>query len=273
MLELNISMIAYLPSNLPENTKEKLQGIKIRDLLHHRSGLPRNPIVIERVDGEPMLGGYSEEDMLKDLSLLTLEFSPNTSYAYSNLGYALLGYIMERASNKTYETLLQEYVSDALRMESTGTFVSKQQERLLAPPYRKNARTMETQAWKTEKLTPASGNYSNVADLSKMMIRQINDYVLFYDGGEVSPLVLSEYKAPKDSDKESYGFGIIEVNTRRGKILGHMGDMDGYASYYLFFPQKKIGVVLLTSSGGNWLTELGSSIFKRLEEEATQEER
>lgn len=273
LLELNKSIVVYLPSDLPEKTKEKLQGISVRNLLHHRSGLPRNSMVVERLDGDPMLGGYSEEDLLKDLSLIELAFLPNEAYAYSNLGYALLGYIMERLTNKTYEMLLKEYVSDEFGMPNTGVFISREQNEYLATPYRKEARAIETKPWETGKLTPASGLYSNIIDLSSMMAWQIRDYHQYYDGGAAGPLVLSEFKGARDAEMEFYGFGIIEANTKRGKILGHMGDMDGYASYYLFFPQHKIGVVLLTSSGGSWLSELGNSIFKRLEEEVIKENR
>jgi D-alanyl-D-alanine carboxypeptidase len=266
LLEVNKSIVTYLPSSLSESTKEKLEKIRVLDLLHHRSGLPRDSKVVKRIDGEPFLGGYTEQQLLQDLELLELEAEAGEIYSYSNLAYGLLGYILERASGKSYDNLLNEYITTPLQMTHTASLPADKAS--LATPYRKDARARATKAWESGKLTPAGGLYSNVADLSKLMNRQLQDYYEYEQNKKVSPFIITEHKAPRNSDIEYYGFGLIEVNTDRGKIYGHQGDMDGFAGSYLFFPKYQVGVVILTSSGGNWLGKLTSTILKKLEEEA-----
>lgn len=266
-LDLDEKITHYLPSTLSESTKAKLGEITLRELIHHRSGLPRDSKVVKRVDGEPFLGGYTEEQLLEDLELLNLEAEPGERYSYSNLGYGLLGYILERASGESYDNLLQEYITEPLKMENTAAAVTKK--KFLATPYRKDARNTETKAWESGKLTPAGGLYSTVEDLTKLMNRQIQDYQEYEKSGAASPFILTKYKAPRNSASQFYGFGLNEIIIEgRGKIYGHQGDMDGFASSYLFFPKHRLGVVLLTSSGGDWLGQLSSKLLKKLEEEA-----
>ncbi|QCK15681.1 serine hydrolase domain-containing protein [Mangrovivirga cuniculi] len=270
IIDLDEKIVSYLPEDLSTSNKEKLGDIKLRHLMHHRSGLPRDSKVVKRVDGEPFLGGYTEDDLLKDLDVLELEFNSNEKYSYSNIGYGLLGYILERASGKSYEVLLNEYITDPLEMNNTEANPANIDKKITATPYRKDDRNTPTKAWESGKLVPAGGLYSTTEDLSKLMVHQIQDYAEYEKTGSASNFIITEFKAPRKSEIESYGFGLIEVNTERGNIYGHQGDMDGFASSYLFFPKYKVGVILLTSSGGDWLGKLSSEILKKLVEEAKQ---
>ena len=272
ILKLDESIVTYLPSDIAAGTKEKLKDIKVVDLLHHRSGLPRNSRIVNRIDGDPMVGGYSKKELIEDLNTLSLEFEPTARFEYSNLGYAVLDFILERASNQSYEILLEKYVVDEIGLKNTVVSLSNAQKPLLATPYRKDSRKKETKPWETGKLVSASGIYSNVVDLSALMIHQIEDYIATANKVDsYNLLMLTRQKRGRNTEGAYYGFGIFETKGLRGSVFGHGGDIDGFASEYSFSPEHNVGVVLLSSSGGRWIKVLSARIMKRLEEAAINE--
>jgi len=266
VLKLEESIINYLPMSLSNEVKEKLKPIQIIDLLHHRTGIPRNSMVIDRIDGNPMLGGYSVEDLLKDLELIRLESKPNTNFEYSNIGYAILGYICENVSKTTYSELLKKYISDKYQLRNTILDLSDMD--ILVTPYRKDDRSIETKPWKTEKLTPASGIYSDINDISNLMKLQLNAYQQYEKYKTVTPLILTEHVGSRNSENNFYGFGIYKSVGKTRTVYGLGGDIDGFAGEYSFSVKHNCGVVLLTSSGGRWIKVLAYEVLRKLEEES-----
>ena len=260
-------ILEYLPAEkLDEKARNQIKSVKLKHLIHHASGIPRNSEVIERVDGDPMLGGYTEDDLLEDLHKIELDFEPGSKYSYSNLGYALLGYIMENCSGESYDWLLQKYLTKKFNLQNTfansGMFSNSQ----LATPYRKDNRNVKTKPWETGKFVAASGIFSSVSDLAKLMKSQIEAYSL----DQHEELILNSLKFSRKAPGRFYGFGIFEDYTSKGVFLSHRGDMDGYASEYGFFPELKVGVVILSSSGGDWSGDLVGKILKRLSDTAAE---
>lgn len=97
----------------------RVKDITVRDLLQHSSGWNRN------VAGDPMYRptldyvakAMGKPDTLSSRELISymmgksLSFTPGTAWAYSNIGYAVLGRVVEKASGQTF----QNYVSTLLR--------------------------------------------------------------------------------------------------------------------------------------------------------------
>lgn len=262
-LILENSITTYLPKDLSKKTLKKLKPIKVIDLLLHRSGLPRDSKVVKRKDGEPMLGGYSEKDLLIDLTKLKLK--SEKTYRYSNLGYALAGYILERASELTYQELLEKYIIKQYELNNTSADRSIIPNELIATPYRKESRKIKTKSWETGKFISASGIYSNITDLSKILVNQLKAYKFFESKNISNPLVLTETKVSRGNEGSYYGMGLFEDKVQRGILYGHRGDMDGFASEYSFNTKTNTGVILLTSSGGKWIGLLSAQISKILE--------
>lgn len=115
-LKLSDTIDRYLPY-LP---KENASRITIDSLLGHRSGLPRQ-FAIE---------GWSQGkfDRLRDkkayaieIGKLTLMAPPGEQYSYTNLGYFLLGLVVEQVTELRFEQALKHYIFDPLGMSQTGT--------------------------------------------------------------------------------------------------------------------------------------------------------
>lgn len=256
-LDVNASITKYLPENISPQTKAKLQPVTVEDILFHRSGIPRDSKVYKRFGNDPMVCCYEEKDLLDDLEVIELEFKPGEKSVYSNLAYGLLGYLFERASDKSFEELLQTYVAEKYGLSNTTTKPNARQK--VATPYRKENSKYETKAFEMGKVVAAGGIYSTTADLSKLMIEQMKAHQKFAENGTDSLLFLAKETKPF-YQKLKYGYGIFE----NGDNYGHGGDVDGFASFYTFVPKKNVGMVALTSSGGRWLGGLEDALFKKI---------
>ena len=261
-LDLDKSIMSYLPDSLPKETRKKLQKISIKMLLNHKSGIPNRAPSNSRIDGDPMLIPYTKGDLLSDLNDLDLDFEPGTKFSYSNLGYAITGYLCERAGNQDYASLVKKLITNKYGMPNTCVFPNAEQKKLIATPYRKDDKTVKSAPWAMGKMTPAGGIYSNVLDISNLMIAQLKAYQKFYETGDKNnPLILTENAETND---EHYGFGLAKRIDENGIRYGHGGDLDGFASGYVFSAEHGTGVVLLTSSGGKWFSSLDGEIRKIL---------
>ncbi|MEM8486896.1 MAG: serine hydrolase domain-containing protein [Bacteroidota bacterium] len=255
-LDLDASIATYLGHEVSADTKEQLRQVTVRQLLRHTAGVPYRAASNKRIDGDPMLVAYSTADLLKDINGLMLASEPGTKFGYSNFGYALIGYICERASSQTYAALLKKYVAGKYGLANTFVHPSHQQVSLVATPYRKDDRAIKSQPWNMGRMTPAGGVYSNVRDLSLLMIEQIMTYRQ-QESGEIedSPLILTTH-----ADSSHYGLGLGKT-VRAGRTwYGHGGDLDGFASAYVFSPEYERGLIILTTSGGSWVGRLENEI-------------
>lgn len=252
----------YLKGKLTSSAEKKFQGITLRTLLLHKAGIPYRAPGNPRIDGDPMLIPYSEEQLIDDLNKLKLEFKPGTAFAYSNLGYAIIGYICEEVSGKEYSELVKTYVTEKYGMNNTVVNPTKDQLARIAIPYRKDDRNIKSAPWKMGKLTPAGGIYANVVDISHLMLAQLKAYQAFTKTGDGSnPLILTEHAGTETS---YYGFGLGKKVDENGTRYGHGGDLDGFASDYVFSPDYEMGVIILTSSGGPWIGQLSIEIRKAM---------
>lgn len=257
-LSLDEQVTTYLKDILSKESMEKMAGITIRRLLRHKSGVPYREPTQKRTDGDPMLVEYTEQDIINDLNSMKLDSEPGTKFNYSNFGYAIVGYVCEKVSGKEYSALVKEYVADKYGMPNTGVYPDSTQVKSVASPYRKDNRNTKSVPWKMGKVTPAGGVYSSIQDLSNLMLAQMYVYQqLSENDKKVNPLFLNEIP---DTAGGHYGFGLSKVVDEDGIRYGHGGDLDGYASTYVFMPKEDVGLIMLTSSGGKWFSALQQEI-------------
>ena len=86
------------------------KNITVRHLLTHTSGMTDYPQDFNfRAD-------YTEDDMYKLIKTIPLAFQPGEEWAYSNLGYVMLGILIRRVTNQYYGDFLKQYIFDPLNM-------------------------------------------------------------------------------------------------------------------------------------------------------------
>ncbi len=265
-LKLDDPITKYLSDVLNWESTERLKVVKLKSLLQHTAGIANDACsnYKRRIDGEAWLEGYSEKELIKDLNEMELVYEPDTQWKYSNSGYAIVGYICEKVSGMDYDALLKKYVTEVYNLDNTSITLDSYQKSLLVTPYRKDDREVKTQASLMGKATPASAIYSNTSDLSKLIVEQIKAYRKNKAENLYSPLVLTEQVAEMGRNDLYYGYGLIMKSEENWTNYNHGGDADGFGCEYYFSPEKEIGVVFLTSSGGRWIGMLTNQIFYEL---------
>jgi len=265
-LNLTDSVQKLIPAYTSVSKTNAWKSITIEDLLSHRSGLPNYPNNVSRKDGEPMIGGYSKEQLASAIRNMDVQENSNKEFSYSNFNYALLGYLLTQVTNKTYQALINEYITDKYGLSDIISESPVKARFTLATPYRKDDRNTETQPWDMGLLTPHGGLYATVESLAELMTYQLKAY---RQKSAISPF----YSSRVSHDTAlypglSYGLGMFEATPELGlfskKVYWHGGDLDGYGCEYLFSPEKNIGIVMLTSSGGREFVLLGRKLMSQL---------
>ena len=106
-----------LTDYLPEYPKDRGDGITVRHLITHRSGIVGEPRVPNLEQIEKLY--HSPTQMVDLITSFDLVAEPGALYEYSNFGYYLLGLIIERVSGKSYSELLQEKICKPIGMTNT----------------------------------------------------------------------------------------------------------------------------------------------------------
>ena len=160
-LKLDVPISAYLP----DYPKKNGDVITIHHLLTHSSGTPNMtsfPGFIKNISRN----SYSPVQLVNLFADSTLQFEPGKKFAYSNSGYILLGYIIEKVTGKSYEQVLQENIFTPLKMNNTGYDHHRSVLKNRASGYEKNGRHYVNANFIDMSVPYAAGAlYSTVEDL------------------------------------------------------------------------------------------------------------
>jgi CubicO group peptidase (beta-lactamase class C family) len=113
MLNVDNPVIKYIP-DYPETGNK----ITIQHLLTHTSGIPSFTSFPDYV--KTMMIPSPVEKIVERFKDKPLEFEPGEKFSYSNSGYVLLGYIIEKVAGTSYEKYIQENIFQPLNMKDTG---------------------------------------------------------------------------------------------------------------------------------------------------------
>ena len=121
LLNLDDPVVDYLPFFDVQYPSESSPVITIRHLLNHSSGLPDNvPAVVGwmHYEGQP---AKDETAFLKEIlpDYAKLDFEPGAKSVYTNVGYMVLGSIIETVSGQTYEDYIRQHILQPLQMTRT----------------------------------------------------------------------------------------------------------------------------------------------------------
>ncbi len=221
-------------------------GLTIRHLLHHTSGIPDY-----HEDGElseelfDLAEMPTNEDALALLSEMgELRFTPGEEFFYSNTGYEMLASLIERVSGQPFPTFMQERVFDPLGMKDT--FSQPNPDRLADP---KVAHSYifdgdQIEAYDSDPLDYLVGSGSIYSTLEDMYLY---DQALYTDE-LVKQSTLAEAFKPmllNDGTESNYGFGW-ELGTLSGeRYVAHEGAWLGFVSFYARFPDQRLSVIVL----------------------------
>lgn len=222
--------------------------VTIRQLLTHTSGLS-SLALSER----PFWSDYRFpriEELRRDLAKRRLAFPPGEQLKYSNLGYALLGEIVETASQQTYVEYVEDRVLRPLDMTASRMAIAADAPNLAHGygPLRANRRE-PIPFMDAESLAPATGLAASASDLAKFMrwqIRLLNSDVTDVIAASTLREMQTTHRVNADwSFGQGYSFRIMRKADR--ELIGHGGEYPGFWSFTMINPKQKLGVVVLAN--------------------------
>jgi CubicO group peptidase (beta-lactamase class C family) len=177
-----------------------------------------------------------------------LDNEPGTKSAYSNLGYGLLGYLLEQIDNTNYEDLLQSRIFSKYQM-SHSTTTRDQVQKILIKGL--NDRGDIVPNWDMSAHMGAGGILSNVEDLSNFVLAQ------FDDKNQELKLTRAKHFTVNDNYSMGLAWGIITVDS--GEVwFWHNGGTGGYTSSMILNNRTKNGIIILSNISA--LGELTSKV-------------
>lgn len=191
---------------------------------------------------------YSIDELYAGLQSTRLESEPGVRWSYSNLGYALLGHVLERASGEDFRSLLREELFGPLSMGDSGVTPTPEHEERLAVHYwpEDDVRTPR-ERWRMGEVVSAMGVYSNVQDLGRFLA------ALVEPEGPWVPIAAEMQTARVETGQQagrqmSLGW-LIDRVPGLGVVLGYGGEVDGHSGCIAFVPGAGAGLVVLCNQG------------------------
>jgi CubicO group peptidase (beta-lactamase class C family) len=229
------------------------ERITVRDLVTHRSGLPRHDLLWYNTP-------FSRQELIDRLPYLESSQQLRTKYQYQNLMYVTAGYLVDLVTNNSWEEFVRQEIFHPLEMnDSNFSVIQSQQSDNFALPYqiRDDRVLRQIPFLNIDAIAPAGSINSNIIDLSQWLIFNLNEGK-FADKEIISQANFKQIHTPQIiiSDRfveydevwyESYGLGWFIYPYRGHHVIEHGGNIDGFSALTLLLPQEKIGMVILTN--------------------------
>jgi D-alanyl-D-alanine carboxypeptidase len=231
---------------------EPFGPITLHHLLTHTSGLA--------IGTEESPTGLGAVSMLRSLPPT---FPPGEHFSYSNDGYKLVGFVLERVTGMPIHELLHERLLGPLGMTSSVAAITDEERVDLATGYAPLFTDRPAQL--THPLVPATWIYTNSADGSIVSnVVDMSAYArLLLAGGDVPDgrggrilsdasfgrLITAHASDPGDREFD-YGYGLDVGRPDGLHVVGHSGGMVGYTALLRTLPGEGLGCIVLQNGEG-----------------------
>jgi CubicO group peptidase (beta-lactamase class C family) len=249
-LSLDKPVKSYLP-DINFSTDELNAKVTLRDMLSHRTGLPR-------YDGFWVNASYSRNDLIEKVNYMKPQFGFREGYIYNNVMVAVAGVAMEHVTGMSWEDIIRQKIFLPLQMKASCfsssdmknngnyslSYFEDSSKQLLPKQY-------EAQS---EALGPAGVIKSNVEEMSHWMIAQLNGGK--YKGVQIIPIAainqtlvpntIEDYQGRwPELSNALYCLGRT-IQTYKGyKITSHTGSIDGFYSNLTFVPDQQLAIFIV----------------------------
>jgi CubicO group peptidase (beta-lactamase class C family) len=235
-LALNDPVKKYLP-----DAPASWSGITIFNLLTHTSGIP-NYSDLPEFDATKALPATPAQ-LIARFRDQPLQFPPGTAWRYTNSGYALLGYLIERISGEPYAQFLRENIFEPLGMHDTGYDSNAAIIAGRAEGYTPGDNGAPINAQYIDMSVPyaAGGLYSTTHDLLRWE-------QALYGGRLLSADSLRQMTTPF---MNNYALGImVRKIPDVGTLYSHGGGIYGFNGEVSYVPSAQLAVIVLANLNG-----------------------
>jgi len=221
------------------------QLVTPRDLLTHRSGLPRHDFI--RVSTY-----LSREELLLRLRYLEPNLTFREGFQYNNLMYVAAGYMAGRVAGTTWEDLVKQTLFVPLGMTSSNTSVTdSQQSGNFARPHlleHGNVKTTEFYNYQQFGIGPNGAVNSTINDFLKYLQMHL-DQGTVRGKHIISARELTELHRPAELayGNTNYALGWFVQSYHGHLILQHGGAITGFTSQVILIPDAHVGIVVFNN--------------------------
>lgn len=243
-------------------------NMTLRDMLSHMTGFGTHDAIWP--------GDRSRDELAKSLRYITPCTNFRKEAIYSNVMYAMAGYVAECATGESWEDLMKKYIFDPLKMDRTNCSVNDMKmDSDYSLPYRyRNARLNALDLWNVDLAGPAASVNSTAYDMAKWLMMNILKGKLPDGQILIQPGTFKEMHSVQsqlDDSVEFYECKDYSLGWRKGKYKGHdfikhTGKIEGYSSIQSFLPGDKAGVVILTNLHSPTVPFMYSTLYTILDE-------
>ena len=193
------------------------EKITVGMIAGHRAGIPHR-VMTPEMESVPQ----TSEEIVARIKAAKMDFEPGERYSYSSGGYTVLARVLEIASGKTYQQLLEQYVFGPAGMKDSLTDPGEGIIERSAQDY----------------LRDENGIYN----------APLKDYAFLVGAGSVYSTAGDVMRFAETLAAGGYGEGPKTTWSREGAYIAS-GSTNGHRAYYRIDPPKKYGYVLMSNLG------------------------
>jgi CubicO group peptidase (beta-lactamase class C family) len=225
------------------------ESVTFFHLLTHTAGIPNMAAL-------PNFATYrlSPSPVAKTVALLKdrpLEFTPGAEMRYSNSGYVLLGYLIERISGQSYAAFLRDNIFTPLGMMDTGYDVHAEITERRASGYAAAQGGFANAPYVDMTIPHAAGAlYSTTEDLRRWTQG-------LFGGKLLTPASLEKMTMPFKND---YALGVSSIKRNGQTAITHGGAIEGFNTNLTFYPADRTTVVVLGNVSGPAPAQIAAQI-------------
>src|SRR6186997_1835278 len=249
-IDLDTPVVDFAPEIRIDNAWDPGHPVRVIHLLQHTSGF-------DDMHFNEMYNVSDPPDMplgqvLKlNPSSRVVRWQPGTRMSYSNPGYAVAAYLIEKVTGEKYEDRIAEKIFKPVGMPTSSFVLTKDDEAILAKGYRD--RTGPPVPYSQIYLRPSGNLHTSALELGRWVHLLLNwgetetDLV-------IDPEYLSNMEHPRTTVasyaglRTGYGSGIASTEVEGFPMLGHGGGIDGFSSLYGYSTSRDAGYVILLNS-------------------------
>lgn len=241
-INLNDDIRKYLGGDFP-NLQYKNTPIQLVHLSNHTSRLPSQPLIVNtRKDPFDPKQAFTEKILTDILHNIKIDTIPGTKIEYSNFAVSLLGYILEKVNNLTYEQLLEKYIFTPEKMTQSKIGFINNDFKNYAQGYNVAGDTVNY--WRNKLAEPAGGIRSTTKDMLLYIKAQLEAQK------ETATWLSHQLTAGDNKRGKGLNWGIS--TTKKGYLVwSHDGGTNGFSSLCLIYPELNSGIILLTNNGNH----------------------
>jgi len=262
-LSFDESPIKYVP-DLKFFNDEMNNSIVIKDLMSHRTGLPRHDW------SWYFFPTYDKDSLMRRIEFQEPFTGVRKQWYYNNFMFLTQGVIAERITGKSWEENMYERLLKPLKMTRSNLSIKELRKAdNVALGYEiVDEKISNMDYYRIAGMSPAGSMNSSVNEMSNWLMTWLNKGK--FEGNEIIPeAYINEAMSSQmvingalpddefpDIHMATYGYGWMLSSYKGHYRVEHGGNIDGFSADVIFFPSDSIGIVVLANQNGSSVPSL-----------------